>query len=307
MAGVLNLLNQPYPAIDSSWQTQTRHSVVIGAFVGVFLLVFQPFGLDDWQTNDKTLKILGFGLVSFGLTLLNFTVWPRLFPVFFAETNWTVGRSIGFVNTHILIIAVGNYLYLALLVGFDVRAPNLLTMILATFLVGLFPTAGAITANYVVRLRQYSQQASQLRQSAITDLLSVTSPADAPDSSPNLIPLISASLLTLIADNEKDTLTVAPVELLCIESSDNYCTVFFLKADKTVKTLLRSSLSRLESQVAVAGRLVRCHRSYIVNLDRVARVTGNAQGYKLHLTDDQTVVPVARKYNETVVAALKSR
>ena len=110
----------------------------------------------------------------------------------------------------------------------------------------------------------------------------------------------------LIADNEKDTLTLAPTALLCIESSDNYCTVFFVKDEKTAKTLLRSSLSRMETQVAGAGRLVRCHRSYIVNLDRVARVTGNAQGYKLHLTDGQTVVPVARKYNETVVAALRA-
>ncbi len=305
MAGILT---QPYPAIDSSWQTQIRHSVVIGAFVGVFLLVFQPFGLDDWKTNDKALKILGFGLVSFALTLLNFTVWPRLFPRFFAETNWTVGRAIGFINTHILVTAVGNYLYLALLVGFSVGAPNLLTMVLATFLVGLFPTAGIITANYVVRLRQYTQQASQLRQAAITDPTAVASVAELARLSPALITPVSVSLLTLIADNEKDTLTIAPTELLCIESSDNYCTVFFLKANTTTtaKTLLRSSLSRMETQVAGAGRLVRCHRSYIVNLDRVARVTGNAQGYKLHLTDAQTVIPVARKYNETVVAALKT-
>ncbi len=305
MAGILT---QPYPAIDSSWQTQIRDSAVIGAFVGVFLLVFQPFSLDDWETNDKALKILGFGLVSFALTLLNFTGWPRLFPRFFAETNWTVGRAIGFISTHILVIAVGNHLYQALLMGFSVGGPNLLTMILATFLVGLFPTAGAIATDYVVRLRQYSQQASQLRQSAITDSMPVVSVAGgAGYSAPLISPASVSSLLTLIADNEKDTLTVAPAELLCIESSDNYCTVFFLKADTTTKTLLRSSLSRMETQVAGAGRLVRCHRSYIVNLDRVARVTGNAQGYKLHLTDGQTVVPVARKYNETVVAALKPR
>lgn len=305
MAGILT---QPYPGIDSSWQTQIRHSVVIGAFVGVFLLVFQPFGLDDWQTNDKALKILGFGLVSFGLTLLNFTAWPRLFPHFFAETNWTVGRAIGFINTHIVITAVGNYLYLGLLVGFNVGGPNLLTMVVATFLVGLFPTAGAITANYVVRLRQYSQQASQLRQSAITESIPSRSVTDSVNPATPLTPPTSVSLLTLIADNEKDTFIVAPAELLCIESSDNYCTIFFLKSNTavTAKTLLRSSLSRMETQVAGAERLVRCHRSYIVNLDRVDRVTGNAQGYKLHLTDAQTVVPVARKYNETVVAALKA-
>jgi LytTr DNA-binding domain len=297
-----NFLTQPYPAIDSSWQTQLRHSLLIGGFVGLFLLAFQPFGLDDWETNDKALKTLGFGVVSFAITLLNFTVWPRIFPRFFAENHWTVGRAIGFVNTHILLTAVCNYLYLNFLAGFDVGVPNLLFMIPATFLVGLFPTAGTIGLNYVVRLRQYSQQASQLRQAAITPSALPVIPTVSTENTPAVLPLV----VTLVADNEKDTLTLAPAELLCIESSDNYCTVFFLKTDKTTKILLRSSLSRMETQVSGAGRVMRCHRSFIVNLDRVAHVTGNAQGYKLHLTDGQTVVPVARKYNETVVAALKT-
>lgn len=299
MAGVLN---QPYPALDSSWRTQIRHSVGIGGFVGLFLLAFQPFGLHDWEISDKALKIIGFGTVSFAITLLDFTVWPRLFPRFFAENHWTVGRAIGFVNSHILLTAVCNYLYLNILTGFHVGAPNLLVMIPTTFLVGLFPTAAAITTNYVVRLRQYSQQASQLQQEAISSSISPVSAIGLPTTFLTPPP----SLVILIADNEKDTLTLTPAALLCIESSDNYCTVFFVKDERTAKTLLRSSLSRMETQVAGAGRLVRCHRSYIVNLDRVAHVTGNAQGYKLHLTDGQTMVPVARKYNETVVAALKA-
>jgi DNA-binding LytR/AlgR family response regulator len=93
--------------------------------------------------------------------------------------------------------------------------------------------------------------------------------------------------------------------LLFIESSDNYCTVVYLENGQLVKPLLRSSLSRLESQIDMP-HIVRCHRSYVVNLDRVERVTGNAQGYKLHLMGGQLQVPVARRYNDTLVAELRA-
>jgi len=37
-----------------------------------------------------------------------------------------------------------------------------------------------------------------------------------------------------------------------------------------------------------------------VNLDKVEKITGNAQGYKLHLETPELFVPVARKYSEIV-------
>jgi DNA-binding LytR/AlgR family response regulator len=41
---------------------------------------------------------------------------------------------------------------------------------------------------------------------------------------------------------------------------------------------------------------VRCHRTYIVNTDKIYSVTGNAQGYRLSLHDTQEEIPVSRTY-----------
>ncbi len=70
---------------------------------------------------------------------------------------------------------------------------------------------------------------------------------------------------------------------------------------------MRASLSRLAGQAAEQGaQLVRVHRSYLVNLQRVARVSGNAQGYRLHLSaPDVEPVPVGRTYSEAVLATLQ--
>ncbi|MDZ7899314.1 MAG: LytTR family DNA-binding domain-containing protein [Arcicella sp.] len=110
---------------------------------------------------------------------------------------------------------------------------------------------------------------------------------------------IKESDLVFTAENEKDTLTLSTQNLLYIESSDNYSTIVFLKDQQIVKELIRSSLTRLEGQIQ-AKTIVRCHRSFIVNLDKVMKVSGNAQGFKLQLSETDFIVPVARKYSEIV-------
>jgi len=294
---MLNLLRQPYPSHDSpGWQL--RQAVVIGAFVGVFLLLFQPFGIGIWETSNKTLKILGFGLATFVITAFTFIVLPRLFSRQFSDERWTVGREILLIAGNILLIAIANRLYLEWLVQQEGGSGSggWLGMILVTFLIGLFPTAGAVLLNYVRQLKKYSESASQFIQHSPA-LLRV-------DSAEPLLTTPASTAITLLADNEKDTLTLNVTDLLYIESSDNYCTVVYQQGNKVSKPLLRSSLSRLSAQINQPP-IVRCHRSYLVNLDRVERVTGNAQGYKLHLSDDKFTVPVSRQYNDTLVAELK--
>lgn len=297
---MFRLFNQPYPA-DYAPMRELRKAALIGLFVGLFLLTFQPFGLNIWETDSKPLKIMGFGVVTFVITAFNFIIWPRLFPTLFAEESWTVGRKILFVTTDILLIALANRFYLELLMGPGENSGlSWSGMILVTFLLSLFPVTGLVVLDYITQLKKYSRAAAEL---------SVHAPA--PDSahkvqtSANESSSLPDSLLTLIADNEKDRLTLPTDELLFIESSDNYCTVVYLKNGQQIKPLLRSSLSRLEKQIA-QPHVVRCHRSYVVNLNRVERVTGNAQGYKLHLTGGQLQVPVARQYNETLIAELKA-
>lgn len=295
---MFQLLRQPYPIDEPASRTWLR-ATFIGLFVGLFLLAFQPFDLDQWQTPYKALKLLGFGVVSFVLTTFNFLVWPRLFPHVIREETWTVGKAILFITTNILLIAVANRLYLAWLLGSAVYLPDLFSMVLITFLVGIFPTAGAVTASYIAKLRQYTRQAADLPVHTGTSVSDPAVTTVVTSEEPTV-----ATPLTLVADNEKDQITLAPADLLYVESSDNYCTVVYVKNGQPVKPLLRSSLGRLEEQIA-QPHIVRCHRSYVVNLDRVERVTGNAQGYKLHLFGGQFQIPVARKYNDTLVAELK--
>ena len=104
----------------------------------------------------------------------------------------------------------------------------------------------------------------------------------------------------LPSDNKTEQLTLAPEDILCIEAADNYVTVFHLENSALKKTVLRSTLKAQEECLSDFPDFFRAHKSYLVNARHIARVSGNAQGYRLHLDGMEETVPVSRKQNEAL-------
>src|SRR5688572_2103400 len=104
------ILNQPFPAHTLSGSI--RMAAVIGLFVAVFLLVFQPFGMQEAPDGpEKTLAIVGYGLVTFACISLSATLLSRLFAQWFIPARWTVGKEIQITLFNFLLIGFFNTLY----------------------------------------------------------------------------------------------------------------------------------------------------------------------------------------------------
>ncbi len=275
---MLKILEQPYPHSDSN-STKTFISLGTGFFIALFLIYFEPFSINELTTPNKTIFLVGYGIISTTTMLIFYFIIPFIFPNYFKEENWTVGKDIFNIMLNIIFIAFLNVLYSQIIFGSWGKSniTMLLKMFSYTFILGIFPTVGIVVINYIYYLKQYSHPP----QPSLSTILVHNIP------------------LTLIAENEKDTIKLFQEDLFYIESNDNYSTVIFQKEELILKELIRSSLIRLENQIP-AESIVRCHRSYIVNLDKVIKISGNAQGYKLYLKDSDFIVPVARKYSEIV-------
>ncbi|MEJ8758417.1 LytTR family DNA-binding domain-containing protein [Pontibacter sp. H259] len=277
---MFSFLAQPYPARDPRFSKAILQALLSGFLIAFILIVFQPFGSYNWQHPYKNVILGGFGLVAVVVNLTDFFITQKLFKPYFAEHSWTVWKEIlrnmaGFILAGFLCVVYG---YFAGLMPFSLM--QVTYMVAVCFMVGAFPATILILLNYAYLSHKYSAPIQPVPQSQ---------PIVTPDE----------TTLTLVAENEKDTLTIPAESLLYIAASDNYCTVFYTEDDKLNKTLLRSSLSRLESQINYS-RIVRCHRSYLVNLDKVSSVSGNAQGYKLYFDVAVEPVPVSRSYNTVV-------
>jgi DNA-binding LytR/AlgR family response regulator len=57
------------------------------------------------------------------------------------------------------------------------------------------------------------------------------------------------------------------------------------------------TMKKAEEALEAWPGFFRCHRAYIVNLDKVQHVEGNAQGYRLRFPDVEEPVPVSRNLN----------
>lgn len=279
---MLKILRQPYPCYEKTILRIFLQCVGEGAFIALFLIFFQPFGILEWHDPNKNWYLVGYGIVTmFGGILLRFGIF-KIATKYHSEASWNVGKEISSIMLLMLIITVGNCVYSMIIFDIEQSFKNFLWMLLAVMIIGIFPATFGVMLNYIYQLKKYNQnivvQHSQSAENHIVD---------------------NNESIKLIAENEKDSIELLSENLFYIESSDNYSTVFFEKHGKPQKDLLRSSLTRLESQISHKN-IVRCHRSYIVNLDKVIKVTGNAQGYKLHLETSDFLVPVARKYSEII-------
>ncbi len=279
---MLGFLKKPYPAHQPNSQN-IYIALVAGIFVGLFLLLFQPFGLDDLKSPYKPFLILGYGLNCFLVVLFFHNVLPRLLPFLREDKTWTVAWEILYENALILTIAIGNTLYTPFLsVDNHLTLASFFSMIVYTMLIGVVPVAFFVITDYNRLLKRHLAE-SQLLQ------LNETIPQKEGNT----------KHLSILTENEE--ITIFPDQLLYIESEGNYVNIVNWQELKVEKKLHRGTLKHLAENISI-DHIIRCHRSYLVNLQKVQSVSGNAQGFKLKLADCEDIIPVSRKYVPLVKA-----
>jgi tetratricopeptide (TPR) repeat protein len=114
-------------------------------------------------------------------------------------------------------------------------------------------------------------------------------------------------VVKLLADNDKDYIELSLNKLLFIEANDNYSAVCYKTDMGFKKVLLRSTLKRMSDQLEGMENIVRCHKSYIVNVPNISRVSGNAQGYHLHFSETEIEIPVSRNFPKELIQKIKAK
>ena len=103
--------------------------------------------------------------------------------------------------------------------------------------------------------------------------------------------------------DEKGTLRLSIKfhNLYYIESSDNYVNIYYENKGKITRFLLRRSLKSIEDSYTDYP-LVRCHRSYIVNINKVKVLRKDKDGILLDLDYlDLPELPISKTYSEEVI------
>lgn len=108
------------------------------------------------------------------------------------------------------------------------------------------------------------------------------------------------STLPFVDDKKSLKLAVTANAILYIEAADNYVNICYLNNDKLVRFPLRSSMRSIE-QICESNNIVRCHRSYYVNLRKVRAIQKGQDGLFAELTYASAPhIPISVTYSETV-------
>lgn len=286
---IRNKLQKPYP-FKENLNEIIKISVLFGLFVTFFLYVFQPFGIESGPYN-LFLICLSYGSVTtFVVLVLNSTL-NYSFPSYFKEEKWTVGREIFWSIVNISLIGVANAVLTSFIANIPLGFKLILTFQLYTVLLALIPIVFVITYNEALHNKKYVALSQNIN-------LHLANPKN------------STKQISIKSSNDNDNLKLNADELIYITSADNYIEIYFksnLDNAKIETKLLRNTLKNTEEDLSDFQNIIRCHKSYIVNLDYVKNVSGNAQGYKLHLSNCDTLIPVSRKLNDFVKEKLTSQ
>ena len=245
---------------------------------------FKPFGLEKVGSSI----ILGFGFIVFLSALFNIVVSLFVMRRLINEERWCVWKEVIKSLAYLCINIIAIILFTAYNFDIDLSAFTVFKFIGYTIFIAIIPISIRVVSIHNWLLKNKLKEAQHL-----SDVLKNRKLENE---------VVEIELRSNIVN---EIIKTTNNELQFIEADKNYITITELKESKPKNSLLRLSIIKALEQIEDEN-IVRCHRSYVVNLKAVTSVTGNSQGLKLLLSEGLKPIPVSRSYKKVVTKKLSS-
>lgn len=111
---------------------------------------------------------------------------------------------------------------------------------------------------------------------------------------------LQSEVINFSDEKGENKLSLSSSSIMFIESADNYVEINYVTQNKINKFLLRNSMKRVE-EILVNTNICRCHRSFMVNIERVAAMRRNADELEIEFNiPDIKKVPISKTYADKV-------
>ncbi len=274
--GIFSFLYRPYSFSDDL-KRNARFILWVSLGMIVFLLLFQPIGIEGLLPKQVFYLFSGFVICTFMLLSLNLLVLPSVLPAMFSGKRWNVLKEILWNIWLAITLAAADLLVYNKVTG---------TRDLEFFEIGRILLLGCIPVTILIIVNQdrFFRNYIKNAQDHIRSLVDKKSELE--------------TLIHFDSDYKKDKLSILPDSLLLIKAADNYINVFYRSKEGVKNQLIRSSLVKACDTVEAFDFIFRCHRTFIVNIHHVKEIDGNSQGYKLFFDDIDFPALVSQKYME---------
>jgi uncharacterized protein YunC (DUF1805 family) len=270
---------KPIPSYLNEKRNIIRMIFFTSLFALVFINIYSPFGVDKW----------------FNLTQLEFLTYSSLI-ILTGVLVVVVSRIIMFRICKRMVINIRQYL---LWIFAEVLFMALFYALFEKFLLDdtrIFSDLVKISARNTALVLLLPYSILWLYFSWIDKKEQIDRLADVqafPSNNRNMIPFYD--------DKGILKFSIKKENLLYLESAENYVNICYLNKNKVSKYLLRDTLKKMEENFS-GTEIIRCHRSYMVNFDKVKVMRKDKDGLKLELDNPSvTDIPVSKTYVNTVM------
>jgi LytTr DNA-binding domain len=253
-------------------------TLLITLFVFGFAVLYKPF-------NAHAAKALNFGatmaVYSFlsGLFIFLSIIVLKTFRYFSDSFDWNIFKEL--LSVFIVLLALGIAIYLLGFIiepsAYRLNISTFLNSLKGAFLTGIIPLFFFTATNYRYLLSESLDQ----------DAVSVA--AQGTENQPH------EDLIQISSRLKKEELSFYPSQFLYAESDGNYVVFYLSIKGQLKKEIIRNSINNIEDQLSGIPYILRIHRAFIVNLNKVRSKQGNTLGYLLKLNESDFKIPVSRK------------
>ncbi len=227
-----------------------------------------------------------------GINIFSCILIPYLFPKYFSAENWTLPRFFTWFFAFCLLIIVFSYF-------FDVSAHKVenIENWTALYFEGYMPPVFIFLASTILAFFFiYNPKTESETILPQTYNQTFETPLSAQ---------IPITTLKFFDTSGKNNLVLTLENLYYVTSANNYIEVFYKKEPTKEavakialsRMLLRNTLKTIEQQYVHLPELYRCHKTFIVNTQKVVAIKGNTKGYSLVLQELDIEIPVSRHKN----------
>jgi len=274
MIKLINILNEPYP-LEKNYRIAILKLILFSLLVYFILVVFQPFGLKNHHDSELLIYSAGFVLLALSYLLFHLLIIEPFFKV----STWNLGKEI--LNQLFIIIIVGviNAIYYSVYEDDKLSLIIILAFALYTLIISILPVTIFVIIKKNQLLRFYLKQSNNINvpRTGNSDITS------------------KDCIVKLKSKNLKQSYSVSCSDLILLHAQDNYVLLYYTKDGLLQKEFLRNTMKQCALDIKNFSMFYRCHRSFIVNLNNIESIEGNAQGLKLQLKLMKDKIPVSRK------------
>lgn len=264
--------------------------IFVALFSLLFINIYKPFNSTSWAKDgtNKTVYFLVSSLIV--LSGIGVLLISRIIMLLVKEKI-----KIKYIDYFIWIIVeiiVMSILYSLVAINFYQNTKDFFDIFPNTFLYILL----TLFLPYLVSWLYF---ALQEKNSAIAKLVEMNRYID----EENYITLVNERQNLIHFHDEKGTLRLSIKfnKLYYIEAADNYVNIYYENKGKISRFLLRKSLKSIEDTYKEYS-LIRCHRSFIINVNKVKVLKKEKDGTYLDFDfGDIPVIPVSKTYSQNIL------